>query len=59
MLKYQLKKWSRLLMRGDHLQEARQLTKALTERSLVLWKKGRILAMVAHVGLTVITYTKI
>ena len=59
MLKYQLKKWSRLFMRGDHLQEARQLTKALTERRLVLQKEGRILAMVAHGGLTVITYTKI
>ena len=46
-------------MRGDHLQEARQLTKALTERSLVLQKEGRILAMVARGGLTVITYTKI
>ena len=35
MLKYQLKKWSCLLMRGGHLQEARDFTKALTERSLV------------------------
>ena len=34
LLKYRLKKGSRLLMRGGHLTEARQFTKALTDRSL-------------------------